>query len=85
MLILFVKSKKAIFKESFKTNLSQGWSRSRNSDLRLRGAGVGAERKNVGSTTLLYFTLPTDLYLPVPRLNIDSMVPFCIVILFVTC
>jgi hypothetical protein len=40
-------------------------------DLRLRGAGVGAERKNFGSTTLLK-TLLTDLYLLVPRLNFDK-------------
>jgi hypothetical protein len=66
MLILLVKSKKAIFKESYKINLSQGWSRSHNSDLRLRGAGVGAERKNVGSTTLLYFTLPVPVGYGVP-------------------
>jgi hypothetical protein len=40
--------KKAIFKVSFKTIRA----RSRNSDLRLRGAGVGAKRIYFGSTTL---------------------------------
>ena len=52
ILILWVSSKKAIFKRSYKTILSR--SRSGHSDLLLHG--VGAERKNFGSTTWV----PTD-------------------------
>jgi hypothetical protein len=50
ILILLHKSKKKILKVSHKTNRSRGWSRSRNSDLRLRGAV--AERNIFGSATL---------------------------------
>jgi hypothetical protein len=51
ILILLVKSKKAVFNVSYKTTRI----RSRNSDLRLRGAGVGAvaERNYFASTTLV--------------------------------
>jgi len=50
ILILLVKTKKAIFKVSYKTILSRGrsWSRSRNLDLRLRRA----ERNHFGYTTM---------------------------------
>ncbi len=46
IMILLVKSKKTVF---YKTVLSRG----RNSNLRLRGAGVGSEKNNFGSTTLV--------------------------------
>ncbi len=46
ILILLLKSKKVIFKVSYKTI----WSRSRSSDLRPRGAG--AEKNIVASTTV---------------------------------
>ncbi len=44
-----IKSKRVIFKVSYKTSRSRSWSR--NSDLRLYGAG--AERNILGSTTLV--------------------------------
>jgi hypothetical protein len=46
--IPLLQSKKVIFKVPYK--IIQSWGRSRNSDLRLRGAG--AERNIFGSTTL---------------------------------
>jgi hypothetical protein len=48
------KSKEVIFKVFYKTIWSRGWSRSRNSDLRLRVAG--AERNIFGSATQVNIT-----------------------------
>jgi hypothetical protein len=51
--VLVLKSKRVIVKVSCKIHSDPGWSRSRNSDLRLREAGVGTEGHIFGSATLM--------------------------------
>jgi hypothetical protein len=64
ILILIVEVKKGNFQGtvSYQTNLcrSQSWSRSCNSYFWLRGAAVGAERNNFGSTTLQFSIVYPD-------------------------